>query len=59
MTTQKLKLAYQQQATIYNRNLRVIKTQLNSKQLFELMNLYNCTEDRQLAKVTMLRGIQL
>jgi|Laugresp1bdmlbsn_1035097.scaffolds.fasta_scaffold02382_6 hypothetical protein len=57
MTT--LKLEYQKQATIYNKNLKAIKRQLNSKQLFDLKKLYNCSDDNQLAKITMLRGIQL
>jgi hypothetical protein len=57
MTT--LKEQYYNQALIYNRNLKAIKRQLNSKQLFDLKKEYNCTEDSQLAKVTMLRGIQL
>lgn len=57
MTT--LKTQYTELATIYNKNLKVIKTQLNSKQLAELKTKYNCTEDSQLAKVTMLRGIKL
>jgi hypothetical protein len=54
-----LKTKYTELSTIYNRNLKVIKTQLNSKQLAELKTKYNCTEDSQLAKVTMLRGIKL
>jgi hypothetical protein len=57
MTT--LKEQYANQALIYNRNLKAIKRQLNSKQLIDLKKLYNCSEDSQLAKVTMLRGIQL
>jgi hypothetical protein len=57
MTT--LKLEYQKQATIYNKNLKAIKRQLNSTQLFDLKKLYNCSEDSQLAKITMLRGIEL
>lgn len=54
-----LKLEYQKQATIYNKNLKTIKMQLNSKQLFDLKKLYNCYDDNQLAKITMLRGIEL
>jgi hypothetical protein len=57
MTT--LKLEYQKQAAIYNKNLKAIKRQLNSTQLFDLKKLYNCSEDNQLAKITMLRGIEL
>ena len=57
MTT--LKEQYANQALIYNRNLKAIKRQLNSKQLIDLKKLYNCSEDSQLAKVTMLRGIEL
>lgn len=54
-----LKLEYQKQAAIYNKNLKAIKRQLNSTQLFDLKKLYNCSEDNQLAKITMLRGIEL
>jgi len=59
MTTQELKQQYTNQALIYNLNLKTIKRQLNSKQLAELKKQYNCTEDSQLAKITMLRGIKL
>lgn len=59
MTTQELKQQYVKQATIYNKNLKYIKRQLNSKQLFDLKKEYNCSEDGQLAKVLMLRGIEL
>jgi hypothetical protein len=54
-----LKQQYANQALIYKLNLKTIKRQLNSKQLADLKKQYNCTEDSQLAKVTMLRGIKL
>jgi hypothetical protein len=50
---------YKNQALIYNRNLKAIKRQLNSKQLFDLKKEFNCSDDSHLAKITMLRGIQL
>ncbi len=59
MTTSQLKQEYNKQALLYNKNLKVIKTQLNQKQIAELKKEYNCTEDGNLAKITMLRGIQL
>lgn len=54
-----LKQQYTELAKIYNKNLKAIRRQLNSKQLFDLKKEYNCTEDSQLAKVLMLRGIEL
>jgi len=54
-----LKQQYLNQALIYNRNLKAIKRQLNSKQLFDLKKEFNCSDDSHLAKITMLRGIQL
>lgn len=59
MTTQDLKAEYTKQATIYNMNLNAIRRQLNSSRLAELKKEFNCTEDTHLAKITMLRGIQL
>ena len=57
MTT--LKLEYQNQALVYNRNLKVIKTQLNSNKIAELKKQFNCSDDNHLAKITMLKGINL
>jgi hypothetical protein len=54
-----LKQQYLNQALIYNRNLKAIKRQLNSKQLFDLKKEFNYSDDSHLAKITMLRGIQL
>lgn len=59
MTTQKIKQQYTNQALVFNMNLKTIKRQLNSKQIADLKKQYNCTEDSQLAKITMLRGIKL
>ena len=59
MTTQELKMQYKVQAAIFNRNLKVIKTQLNSKNITDLKNKYNATSDSHLAKILMLRNIQL
>lgn len=52
-----LKQQYANQALIYNRNLKTIKTQLNQKQIAQLKAKYNCIDDGHLAKITMLRGI--
>jgi len=59
MTTQELKLAYRQQTGIYNRNLKTIKIQLNSEKIANLKNTYNATSDNHLAKILMLKGIEL
>ena len=59
MTTQEIKQQYTNQALVFNMNLKTIKRQLNSKQIADLKKQYNCTEDGQLAKITMLRGIKL
>jgi hypothetical protein len=59
MRTLEIKLVYQQQTAIYNRNLKKIKLQLNSETLFNLKNYYNATSDSHLAKILMLRGIEL
>jgi hypothetical protein len=59
MKTLEIKLVYQQQTAIYNRNLKKIKLQLNSETLFSLKNHYNATSDSHLAKILMLRGIEL
>lgn len=59
MTTQELKAKYRKQATIYNRNLKFIKLQLNSESLKKLMIKYNANGDSHLAKILMLRGVEL
>ena len=59
MKTLEIKLIYQQQTAIYNRNLKKIKLQLNSETLFNLKNYYNATSDSHLAKILMLRGVEL
>lgn len=59
MTTLEIKQQYANQALVYNRNLKVIKTQLNQKQISDLKKEFNCIDDSHLAKITMLRGIKL
>ena len=59
MTTQELKEQYRKQATIYNKNLKFIKLQLNSESIKNLMIRYKANCDSHLAKILMLKGVEL
>lgn len=54
-----LKEQYKKHASIFNSNLKIIKLQLNSQELKHLMIKYNARGDSHLAKILMLRGIEL
>ncbi len=57
--TQEIKDQYRAMAGIYNRNLKAIKIQLSRQEVARLKAEYKTTCDNQLAKILMLKGIQL
>ena len=59
MTQQEAKTIYRQKARVYNSNLIYIRKQANRQVLAMLMNEYSAIDDNHLAKILMLRGIQL
>lgn len=59
MTQQEAKKIYREKARVYNSNLIYIRRQANRQELAIFMNEYRASDDNHLAKILMLRGIQL
>lgn len=59
MTTLQAKTEYTKMATIFNKNLKYIKTQFSSETIESMKKKYNATTDSHLAKILMLRGVEL
>ena len=50
---------FNEMAKIFNNNLKKIKRELNSLQIAEMYKKYQPEDDGHLAKILMLRGVEL
>jgi hypothetical protein len=59
MTQQEAKTIFREKARMFNSNLIYIRRQANRQELILLKEQYQASDDSHLAKILMLRGIQL